>query len=74
MGSWADCSIWTHQPQGRLTCRCPTIVKNLPLSVRTTDILGILRHAINMSCWLVIHDLYPDHEVDAELSDEDNNG
>jgi hypothetical protein len=27
-----------------------------------------------MSCWLVIQDLYPDREVDAELPDEDNNG
>jgi hypothetical protein len=45
-----------------------------PLSVRATVILVILQPAINISFWLVIQDLYPDQEIDVELSDEDNNG
>jgi hypothetical protein len=52
----------------------PYSSKNLPPLVRGTVILVILRPAINISCWLVIHDLYLDREVDVELFDEDNNG
>jgi hypothetical protein len=39
-----------------------------------TIILIVLQPVTDISCWLEIQDLYPDHEVDAELSDEDNIG
>jgi hypothetical protein len=48
--------------------------ENSPPSVRATVILIILQHAINISLWLVIQDLYPACEIDVELSDKDNNG
>jgi hypothetical protein len=47
---------------------------NPPSLVRITILLIILDHAINIFLWLVIQDLYPTWEIDAELSDEDNNG
>jgi hypothetical protein len=45
-----------------------------PPSVRATIILVIIRPAINISFWLVIQDFYPEREIVAELSNEDNNG
>jgi hypothetical protein len=48
--------------------------ENPPPSVRVTVILIILQPIANISCWLVFQDLYPDHEVDVELFDEDDIG
>jgi hypothetical protein len=48
--------------------------KTPPPSVRMTAILIIFRTVTDIFCWLVMQDLYPDREVDAELSDEDNIG
>jgi hypothetical protein len=39
-----------------------------------TVILIILQPITDISCWLVFQDLYPDHEVDVERSDEDDIG
>jgi hypothetical protein len=43
-------------------------------SVRVTIILIILQPITDIPYWLVFQDLYPDYEVDAELSDGDNIG
>jgi hypothetical protein len=45
---------------------------NPPPSVRITVLLLTFYPAINTFLWLVIHDLYPDWEIDVALSDEDN--
>jgi hypothetical protein len=43
-------------------------------SVRVIVILIILQPVTDIFCWLAIQDLYPNREVDAELSNEDNIG
>jgi hypothetical protein len=48
--------------------------ENPPPSVRTTVILIVLQPVTDISYWLVIQDLYPNREVDVELSGEDNIG
>jgi hypothetical protein len=48
--------------------------ENLPPSVRMTVILIVLQPVTDISYWLVIQDLYPNREVDVELSGEDNIG
>jgi hypothetical protein len=45
---------------------------NPPPSVRIIVLLLTFYPAINTFLWLVIHDLYPDREIDVALSDEDN--
>jgi hypothetical protein len=45
---------------------------NPPPSVRITVLLVTFYPAINTFLWLVIHDLYPDREIDVALSAEDN--
>jgi hypothetical protein len=47
---------------------------NPPSFGKAIVILVILQPAVNISFCLVIQDLYPDREIDVELSDEDNNG
>jgi hypothetical protein len=56
------------------TLPLPYSIDNPPSSVRITILLIILQSTINILFWLVIQDLYPDWEIDVELSDEDNNG
>jgi hypothetical protein len=50
----------------------PYSSENPPTLVRVIVILIILQPVTNIFCWLAIQDLYPNREVDAELSDEDN--
>jgi hypothetical protein len=52
----------------------PYSSENPPPLIGATIILIILQPVIDIFCWLVIQDLYPDREVDAELSNEDNIG
>jgi hypothetical protein len=52
----------------------PFSSKNPPHLVRVSVILIILQPITDISYWLVFQDLYPDCEVDAELSDEDDIG
>jgi hypothetical protein len=47
---------------------------NPPPLVRINVLLLTFYPAINIFFWLVIHDLYPDREIDVTLSDEDNIG
>jgi hypothetical protein len=63
-----DKNLLTTQPTDLLL---PYISKPPP-SVRVIIIPIIFQHVTDIFCWLAIQDLYPDREVDAELSDEDN--
>jgi hypothetical protein len=51
----------------------PYSSENPPPSVRALYSVIIIQSVINISPWLVIQDLYPDRQVDVELSDGDNN-
>jgi hypothetical protein len=50
----------------------PYNIKNPSLSVRVTAIIINFQPVTDIFYWLAIQNLYPVHEVDAELSDEDN--
>jgi hypothetical protein len=51
----------------------PYSSENPPPSVRALYYVIIIQSVTNLSPWLVIQDLYPDRQVDVELSDDDNN-
>jgi hypothetical protein len=71
MGSWHACLIKIHRLRGLTLCRFHTAVTTPP-SVRITILLLTFYPIINTFLWLVIHDLYPDWEIDVALSDENN--
>jgi hypothetical protein len=51
----------------------PYSSENPPHLVRALSSVIIIQSVTNISPWLVIRDLYPDRQVDVELSDGDNN-
>jgi hypothetical protein len=72
MGTWLDCSIRIRRPCGWKTYRCHSAVKTPSFSKGDCQSNHLSTYT-NIFCWLAIQDLYPNREVDAELSDEDNN-